>query len=332
MKHNLLSIEKYLPARQIASEELDILAGGTVGRIEKNTGVQFRHHVSGDESVAEMGVIALRKALASAKLEPKDLDLLLYAGGAFDYPIPHNSVLIKSKLTDDSVHFYCMDIDSTCLSFLNALDVAHLFMDAGRYQRIAIVCSEISSKALSPTDEKVFGLFGDAAVAAILESSEHSGYVASHVGFTNYPSGALYANVGIGGAINRGINAAPTDPGFFFQMDGTNMIRLTLSHMDAFVAEIEAAVGHPITEFDHIVTHQASKFGNSYIKNQFKVDAPCVVETLAEYGNCISASIPLGLEKLVNSGVDLKNKRVLLLGSGAGLSLGAIVLDFATSV
>ncbi len=327
MKHKLLSIETYLPSRRISSEEMDILTEGKVGRIEKNTGVRFRHHVSGDESVAEMGANALKKALDSAKLKPKDLDLLLFAGGAFDYPIPHNSVLIKSKLTDDSVNFFCLDIDSTCLSFLNAMDVAHLFLDSGRHKRIAIVCSEISSKALTPADETVFGLFGDAAVAVILESADH-GYAVRHVGFTNYPSGALYANVAIGGAINRGINVSPTDPGLFFQMDGTNMIRLTLSHTEAFVAEIEASVGHRITEFDHIITHQTSKFGNSYFKNQFKVDESCVVETLAEYGNCISASIPLGLEKLVRSGADLSGKNILLLGTGAGLSIGSIALQF----
>jgi 3-oxoacyl-[acyl-carrier-protein] synthase-3 len=53
-----------------------------------------------------------------------------------------------------------------------------------------------------------------------------------------------------------------------------------------------------------------------------------VVETLADYGNCISASIPLGLEKLLNSEFETKGKKLLILGSGAGLSIGAQVLDF----
>ena len=149
MKINILSIEKHLSENKISSETLDILANGTKGRIEKNTGVKFRHRFSESATVAEIGSIVLKKALAKANLHPSDIDLLIFAGASYDYPVPHNSVIIKSKITDDSVNFACMDIDTTCLSFLNALDVAHLYLQAGRYKRIAIVSVEISSKGIS---------------------------------------------------------------------------------------------------------------------------------------------------------------------------------------
>jgi 3-oxoacyl-[acyl-carrier-protein] synthase-3 len=328
MKIDILSIEKYLPEHRISSVVLDRLAGGVAGRIEKNTGVKFRHHVSGTESVAEMGAHALQKALDKAGLQPEDLDLLIFAGGSFDYPVPHNSVLIKSKITDDTVNFYCFDIDSTCLSFLNALDVAHLYLQSGRYKIIAIVCAEIASKALTPTDEKVFGLFGDAAVATIIGSTKNGGYTPCYVSFKNYPSGALLAYVPVGGAIDRGMHALPADTGYYFRMDGKNLIRLTIKHLDNFVSDLEKNVSIKITSFDHIITHQTSKYGNNYFIDHFKVDPARVVETLSDYGNCIAASIPLGLEKLFNSGAALKNKNILLLGSGAGLSLGAVALKF----
>ena len=331
MRINLLAIEKYLPKNRVSSETLDRIANGSPGRIEKNTAVKFRHHASANESIAEMGALALKSALRKAGLEPKDLDLLICAGGSFDYPIPHNSVLVKAKLTDDKVNFPCFDIDSTCLSFLNALDVAHLYLQAGRYKRIAIVCSEISSIALTPKDEKVFGLFGDAAVATVLELSEGNGYSPLYVKFSNYPSGALYAQIPIGGAMERGFQAKQGDSGYYFKMDGKNLIRLTMKHMDNFVQEMEEEVNQKITSFDHFITHQASKFGNAYFKSNFKVDSSKIIETLSVYGNCISASIPLGLENLVNSGTKLENKSVLLLGSGAGLSLGAMVLKFGSN-
>ncbi len=199
MKIDILSIEKYLPQNRIASETLDAIVKGSKGRIEKNTGVQFRYHVSGNEFVSDIGAKALNKALEKANLKAKDIDLLIFAGASFDYPVPHNSVIIKSKITDDTATFACLDIDSTCLSFLNALDVANLYIQAGRYNRIAIVCAEIASKALTPFDEKVFGLFGDAAVAMILEPSNSISYTCTYADFVNYASGALFAHVPIGG-------------------------------------------------------------------------------------------------------------------------------------
>jgi 3-oxoacyl-[acyl-carrier-protein] synthase-3 len=328
MKINILAIEKYLPERCVPSEHLDQMANGVKGRIEKNTGVQFRYHISGQETVCEMGAIALKKALHKASIKAKDIDLLIFAGASFDYPVPHNSVIIKSKITNDEVNFPCIDIDSTCLSFLNSLDIAHVYLQAGRYRRIAIVCSEVSSKALTPKDEKVFGLFGDAAVATIIESSEHLGYQPQYVDFTNYPSGAMYAHVPIGGAINRGIQAKVSDSGYYFNMDGKHLIRLTIKHLNDFIAKLENTTLYTLTDFDKIIAHQTSKFGNEYFLNHFNLDRQKVTETLSIYGNCISASIPLGLEAIVNSDQLIKCKKLLLVGSGAGLSLGAMVLKF----
>ncbi|MBL7977019.1 MAG: ketoacyl-ACP synthase III [Bacteroidetes Order II. Incertae sedis bacterium] len=329
MNLKIAAIATYLPQNRIASVTLDHLADGTPGRIEKNTGVAFRHHVSAEETVSEMGARALNSALAATHLAPQDLDLLISASGAFDYPIPHNSVLIKAKLTDDRVTFPCFDVDSTCLSFLNALDVAHLYLQSGRYRRIAVVTSEIASKALTPKDEKVFGLFGDAAVAAILETSETSGYQPVYTAFQNFPSGAMQAHVPLGGAVDRGQQASADDLGYFFKMDGKNLIRLTIQHLDGFVAQIETALQRSLHDFDHIVIHQTSKFGNTYFLQHFGVAESKVVETLSQYGNCIAASIPLGLATLLHSDVNPNGKKILLLGSGAGLSLGAIALDFA---
>ncbi|MCX6207887.1 MAG: ketoacyl-ACP synthase III [Bacteroidetes bacterium] len=328
MKINILSIEKHLSQNRISSETLDMIAKGTKGRIEKNTGVKFRHRFPDNTTVSEIGSIVLKKALDKANLQPADIDLLIFAGASYDYPVPHNSVIIKSKITDDSVNFACMDIDTTCLSFLNALDVAHLYIQAGRYKRIAIVSVEFSSKTLKPHDEKVFGLFGDASVALIIEASTTKGYTCSYVDFENYPSGALLAHIPIGGVVNQGIHSDPNDIGYCFKMDGKKLIRLTLEHLDPFVEKIEQQTKCKLKDFNCIITHQTSKFGNEYFLKNFNLKRDNVIETLAIYGNCISVSIPLGLEMLLNNNADLTNKKLLILGTAAGLSLGAMVLEF----
>jgi 3-oxoacyl-[acyl-carrier-protein] synthase-3 len=324
----ILAIEKYLPKNRISSEELDRVVNGCIGRIEKNSGIKYRHHVSEGETISQMGANALTKALTKASLKPKDIDLMIFSGASFDYPVPHNSAIIKSKITNDEVNFHCFDIDSTCLSFMNALDVAQLYLEAGRYKRIAIVSSEISSKALGPHDEKVFGLFGDAAVAILLESSSTSGYKQTFANFKNFPSGAFHACVPLGGAVNRGMGNPINDLGYFFKMDGSGLIRLVKKHFDGFINEMKEMTNKSIKDFDFIITHQASKFGNEFFLKNYHPRVDQMVDTLSIYGNCISASIPLGLELLINNSQDTKNKKILILGSGAGLSLGALILEF----
>lgn len=332
MKFTIRAIEKHLPGKSVLSTTLDELCGGREGRIEKNTGVYHRYHAAHWETIASMAVSALQKTLNTAGLQPKDLDLLISCGASYDYPVPHNSVVIKSKLTDDSVKFNCIDVDSTCLSFLSALDIAHLYLGSGRVNRIALVCSEIASCALTPDNEKVFGLFGDAAVAMILERStsddeEHS-YTVEHTLFENYPSGAMLANVPVGGRVNRGQHTKADDEGYHFNMDGKNLIRLTQKHLDQFVQKMESQTGRRISEYDYHVTHQTSRYGNEFFQRNFNINPLTIVETLNNHGNCIAASIPLGLEKLINNEKNTKNKSVSILGTGAGLTLGSMSIRF----
>lgn len=325
----IVAIDKYMPINKISTLELEKFAGFAQGRLEKLTGVASRHHVSKGESVCQMAAYAIKKTLNKANLAPKDIDLLIYAGASYDYPVPYNAAIIKSLITDDSSDFSCFDVDATCLSVLKAIDVAHLYLTAGRYKRILLVTSEISSGALTPDDEKTFGLFGDGAVAMVLEATDSEGYTVGHTSFCNYPSGAMLAVVPIGGAVNRGQNESIKSKGYFFKMDGKQLIRTTLKYLPEFIRNLERDICMPITSVDYIITHQTSRFGNEYFMKQYKPDPNKMINTLDIYGNCISASLALGLELLLNdSKRSLSGKKVLMMGSAAGISLGAILLNF----
>lgn len=325
----IIAIEKYLPPNCVYSTDLDRQLGIREGHIEKLTGVKSRYQITaGEQSVTDLGANALKLALKKANLQASDLDLLIATGAIFDYPVPNNSTLIKSKITDDSNAFPCFDVDSTCLSFLNGLDIAHLYLHSGRYQRIAIVSAEITSIGLSEKDEKIFGLFGDAAVAMIVENSTY-GYLPTFTRFVNYPSGAMLATMPVGGVINRGRDEDHNSDEYCFKMEGKKLIRLTTHHLDGFISHLEANTNLKLSDFDALITHQTSKYGNEYFLRNFGLDESKVVNTLTDYGNCVSASIPLCLEKYFNENDgDLTNKKILILGAAAGVSLGCMVLEF----
>ena len=324
----IVAIEKYLPPNCVSSSQLDKHLGIRDGHLEKLTGVKTRYQITeGEQTVTDLGANALKLALKKANLQPADLDLLIATGAIFDYPVPNNSTLIKSKITDDKDTFPCVDVDSTCLSFLNGLDIAHLYLQSKRYHRIAIVSAEITSIGLSTKDEKTFGLFGDAAVAMIVENSE--GYQPTFTRFVNYPSGALFATMPIGGVVNRGRHEHPQGEEYCFRMDGKKLIRLTTYHLDGFIKHLEAEKKLKLKDFDAIITHQTSKYGNEYFLRNFGLDHTKVVNTLTDFGNCVSASIPLGFEKYFNQNHgQLEGKKILILGAAAGVSLGGMVLEF----
>ena len=326
MGFGIKSIAKYLPANIIDSAELDQRARVREGWIEKNTGVAQRHWATQGESVCEMGAKALKLSLKQGGLVPSDLGMLIFAGGSFDYPVPHNSVIVKSLVADDTSKFNCLDVDTTCLSFIQALDIAALYLDAGRCDRIAIVSAEMPSRALHPDDPKVFGLFGDAAVAVILERAGN--LKIAYADFQNFVSGALFAHIPWGGAKNRGLGMDAQHQDFCFQMQGKKLMKLGARHLKAYIRKLEQDAGVKMTDIDYIIPHQPSKIANDFFIRDCGLSEAKVVSTMAECGNCISASVPLGLEQIYNGGAVLgKGKKILLIGSGAGFTFGCVLLE-----
>jgi len=327
MSFTIRSIARYLPQTVINSRSLDSNAGIREGWIEKNTGVSSRHWACGKDTVCGMAANALSAAMGKARITHVDLDLLIYAGSCHDYPVPHNSVIIKSMISDDSTTFNCMDIDTTCLSFIQALDVASLYLDSGRHKRVAVVTAEMPSIALHPSDPKVYGLFGDAAAAVILEKTTGTSLRnVLYTDFENYPSGAHWAIVPTGGANDRGIGYPATHSGYFFKMEGRKLMKLGCDVLGEFIKKMEAATGLSVQDIDYIVPHQASKVATEFLIKKCNINRCKVISTLPVYGNCISASVALGLEQVINDHRPPPGKTILLVGSGAGFTLGCMLL------
>ncbi|HEX2201841.1 MAG TPA: 3-oxoacyl-[acyl-carrier-protein] synthase III C-terminal domain-containing protein, partial [Longimicrobium sp.] len=79
---------------------------------------------------------------------------------------------------------------------------------------------------------------------------------------------------------------------------------------------------------DAVVTHQASRNGVELLTARLGFRREQVVLNLPERGNCIAASVPLALAEAVHAGRIARGDRVLLLGTGAGLTLGAVALTY----
>lgn len=328
-KYCIEGIGKYLPGQPIFAAELEKKAGMPKGWIEKNSGVIYRHRAEEKDSVVKMGAAALQKAFQDAELSMHDMQQLIFASGTYDYPIPYNACLLKKEMQAETALTPCFDIDATCLSFLTALDVALNMMHQPDKQRIALVTSEISSKSLDLADHKTYSLFGDAAAACVLRKSNAAGsfYLLGSL-FENYCEGADLAKVEAGGNALLGSDGTVARKKYFFNMQGRKLIQMTFQHLDKFVNRLEAKTGIPIQEYDYIIPHQTSKFGNAYFQSKYKLRADQMHRGLSRYGNCISASIALGLEELINERGIQKGEKVLLIGTAAGLSLGAIALAF----
>ncbi|MFP3380409.1 beta-ketoacyl-ACP synthase III, partial [Bacillus sp. SIMBA_069] len=109
--------------------------------VEKKSGVSVRQYVT-DETAAQVGAIAALQALEAAGLSVHDIDCLVCASGTAQQEIPCTAALIQEELKLSRSGIPCFDINSTCLSFVTALDVLSCSMALGIYERVLIISTE----------------------------------------------------------------------------------------------------------------------------------------------------------------------------------------------
>ena len=81
-------------------------------------------------------------------------------------------------------------------------------------------------------------------------------------------------------------------------------------------------------DIDWFVPHQANVRIIETAAKKLGVSMDKFIVTLDHYGNTSSASIPLALNEAVADGRIKRGQKIALIGFGAGLTYGGIVLEY----
>ena len=77
-----------------------------------------------------------------------------------------------------------------------------------------------------------------------------------------------------------------------------------------------------------VVPHQASRLALEHVCARLGFRSGCVVDVFSELGNQVAASLPTALDYAIRDGRIRRGDTLLLLGTGAGLTLGGMVLQY----
>jgi 3-oxoacyl-[acyl-carrier-protein] synthase-3 len=318
----------YLPERVVTSAELEERLGLPAGWIERRTGVRERRYNTG-ESASCMAARAAQRALAMAGVEAGEVDAFVGASSGPQQLIPCNAVFVQRELEAPEGRSVCFDMNATCLGFPVALwQMAHLIA-AGVYRTAVVFSTEIASRSLNPCQKESYVLFGDGAAAAVLTRAEPGEPSAvHHAHFATHHSGAEHTQFVGAGSLHHPNDPATTPEMNLFDMDGPAVFRQGTRLIGPFLDEFFAAVGWHREDVDAVVPHQASRHAIELLTARLGFREEQVIINIAERGNCIAASMPLALTEAVEGGRIQRGQKVVLVGTGAGLTLGAVALTF----
>jgi len=209
--------------------------------------------------------------------------------------------------------------------------------DAAEGALVLVCSSEITSRHVDPSDEHVAPLFGDGAAACVLRKAargQHSAVHACHM--ETYADGAELTEVRGAGTNfpfhdpddRSAVNPAATREINHFQMDGPGTIRMVLQHGSGFMERLRPGLSSSLGDIRWVVPHQASGLALDAITDVLGWPAERMLRTLDRMGNVVAASIPLTLHEGIASGAIRRGDKLLLMGTGAGLSFGGMILTY----
>jgi 3-oxoacyl-[acyl-carrier-protein] synthase-3 len=275
-----------------------------------------------------MAAQASREALADAGIGAADVDLIINASGTQQQAIPDGGPLLQRELGLGGSGVPCFSVHATCLGFPVALHVADSLLRTDRYRTILVVSSDISSCGIDPRDHETYPLFGDAAAAAVV-SRTPDGEASGLEGFVlrTFGEGADYTRIA-GGGTRRHPNAPGTRPeDNVFAMQGPAVFELAMRHGARVLEELRPGLSRGLGDIAVVVPHQASGVALEALR-AWGWEREKIARTLDRLGNCVAASIPATLYDVVRDGRVKRGERLLLVGTGAGLSIAVALLRF----
>src|ERR1043165_9098628 len=121
-RSRILGIGMSVPARVVTNHELATKMETSHEWIVERTGIEQRRWVEPGETGAELATKAGREALQRAGLEPKDIDLIIYASLSPDFNFPGTAVFVQRNLGLREIA--CLDIRQQCTGFIYGLPIA----------------------------------------------------------------------------------------------------------------------------------------------------------------------------------------------------------------
>jgi 3-oxoacyl-[acyl-carrier-protein] synthase III len=310
----------YLPKKVLTNLDLEKMVDTNDEWIQERTGIKERRISDKSEATSDLAVEAARKAILSAKMDPKDIELIIVGTSSPDMLFPSTACIVQDKL--GAVNSAAFDVSAACTGFNYALASAVGFIESGIYNNVLVIGADTLTKYLDWTDRNTCILFGDGAGALVLKATnDGSGVLASYLGAEG--SGGKHLIMPGGGSRD------PEAKKRFIQMDGKEVFKFAVKVLPKCVKGVLEKAKLKTEDISLLIPHQANIRIIEFALRNLGLSKDKVYVNLDRYGNTSAASIPIALDEASREGRIKSGDVVVLAGFGAGLTYGANVIKWS---
>jgi len=315
----------YAPSLVLSNADLEHMVDTNDEWIVSRTGICERRIAGPDETTASMASVAGLRAIATAGLQPDDIDLILVGTLTPDYPMPSTAALVKAAIGNKRAA--AMDLAAACSGFVYGYATAHAYIAAGMAKHVLVIGAETLSRCTDWTDRGTCILFGDGAGAAVLSASDEPGGTMG-IEMTTEPSGAYLIWLPAGGAARPANDVTIESREHYMKMKGTETFKMAVRTLGSTSQASLTKAGIQLGDVDLVVPHQANIRIIEGLAKALDFPMERVFVNVQSYGNTSAASVPLALSEAVAAGRVKPGDKLLLVAFGAGLTSAAITLEW----
>jgi len=272
-----------------------------------------------------MGAAAVQKLLEKTNTPPSEIDMVLCCTVTPDMPFPATANIICDKT--DIKNAWGYDINAGCSGFVFAYSTVDSFIRSGRVKKAILVAGEKMSSIVNYKDRATCPLFGDAAVAMLIEPSPDSGL--GLLDYQNHVDGVgrkyLYQKAG-------GSSYPPTEMTIkrrehFIHQEGQQVFKYAVTNMADVAETIMRRNNLSHDDVDYLIPHQANLRIIEATGNRLGLSPDKVLINIERYGNTSAVSIPLVLWESEKN--FKKGDSIIFAAFGAGFTWGAMYYKWA---
>lgn len=300
----IISSGKYIPKVQITNKELEEKYNVEENYIFKMTGIKQRFYA--EEEIEELAINATKKALENIK---ENIDLIIVASVSETNQMPSISYKIQKHFNIKNC--MCIDILAGCAGFINALDIAKLYIDANRINTALVVGVEKLSNFIDKTDINTEILLSDGAGAIVIKKSQEPKLYYSYIESKG----------------QKGEILTYTDKNKIY-MNGKEIYKYAVTDTVKNINKLLDISNINIEELSYIIPHQSNKRILESISKKLNIKEDKMYFNVDKCGNTFCASIPIAIDDMIKLNKLKEKDKIILIGYGGGLNTGSILLEF----
>ena len=326
MRAVIKGIGAYIPEYILTNDELSRMVDTSDEWIMTRIGVKERRILKEDGlGTSYMGALAVEDLIKKTGLNRDEIDILICATVTPDMLFPATANIICDKVGIKNA--WGFDINAGCSGFIFSFANCASLIESGRAKKIVLVTGERMSAITDYTDRSTCPLFGDGAVAMLIEPGDDPsvGLVDEILHVDGI--GRQYLFQKAGGSLYPPTEQTLKNREHYIYQDGQVVFKYAVSRMADVSVEMMEKHNLKASDIAYLVPHQANLRIIEATAKRMGLDKNKVLINIQKFGNTAGTSIPLVLwefEKKFKKGDNL-----ILSAFGAGFTWGALYYKWA---